>query len=516
MTVPVPIITAVGAGVGGVVAGWALARLFTGPLLRRAREELAKAEALVEEARQTSETAKKEAELAAKDEALRLRLEIERENKAARAELQRTERRLRNREESLERKLASVEKRERELNELQAQLQQKGEELEALKAEARKELERIAGVQTAEAREMILRTVEEEMQQEIAIRVREMEEKARQESERQARKIVSLAIQRCCVDQASESTVSVVPLESDEMKGRIIGREGRNIRVFEALTGVDLIIDDTPEAVVLSCFDPIRREVARIALSNLVSDGRIHPGRIEDMVNRARSEVKARIQAEGERACLETGVTGLPPQLVELLGKLFFRTSFGQNMLNHSIEVSHLAAIIAAEIGANVHVARRGGLLHDIGKALDHEMEGTHIQLGVDLLRRYGESDSVIHCVAAHHEDIPMETVEAVIVYAADSISSTRPGARRENLETYVKRLQTLEEIADSFPGVEKSFAIQAGREVRIIVRPDEVDDLMSVKLAREVAAKIEAEVQYPGEIKVTVIRETRATDFAR
>jgi len=423
---------------------------------------------------------------------------------------------LRNREESLERKLASVEKRERELNELQAQLQQKGEELEALKAEARKELERIAGVQTAEAREMILRTVEEEMQQEIAIRVREMEEKARQESERQARKIVSLAIQRCCVDQASESTVSVVPLESDEMKGRIIGREGRNIRVFEALTGVDLIIDDTPEAVVLSCFDPIRREVARIALSNLVSDGRIHPGRIEDMVNRARSEVKARIQAEGERACLETGVTGLPPQLVELLGKLFFRTSFGQNMLNHSIEVSHLAAIIAAEIGANVHVARRGGLLHDIGKALDHEMEGTHIQLGVDLLRRYGESDSVIHCVAAHHEDIPMETVEAVIVYAADSISSTRPGARRENLETYVKRLQTLEEIADSFPGVEKSFAIQAGREVRIIVRPDEVDDLMSVKLAREVAAKIEAEVQYPGEIKVTVIRETRATDFAR
>jgi len=516
MTVPVPIITVVGAGVGGVVAGWALARLFTGPLLRRAREELAKAEALVEEARQTSETAKKEAELAAKDEALRLRLEIERENKAARAELQRTERRLRNREESLERKLASVEKRERELNELQAQLQQKGEELEALKAEARKELERIAGVQTAEAREMILRTVEEEMQQEIAIRVREMEEKARQESERQARKIVSLAIQRCCVDQASESTVSVVPLESDEMKGRIIGREGRNIRVFEALTGVDLIIDDTPEAVVLSCFDPIRREVARIALSNLVSDGRIHPGRIEDMVNRARSEVKARIQAEGERACLETGVTGLPPQLVELLGKLFFRTSFGQNMLNHSIEVSHLAAIIAAEIGANVHVARRGGLLHDIGKALDHEMEGTHIQLGVDLLRRYGESDSVIHCVAAHHEDIPMETVEAVIVYAADSISSTRPGARRENLETYVKRLQTLEEIADSFPGVEKSFAIQAGREVRIIVRPDEVDDLMSVKLAREVAAKIEAEVQYPGEIKVTVIRETRATDFAR
>ncbi|NCO33199.1 MAG: ribonuclease Y [Armatimonadetes bacterium CG2_30_59_28] len=516
MTVPVFITAVVGVAVVGLALGWALARLGTAPLIQRARDELAEAEALSMEAKRESETARKEATYAAKEESLRLRTETERENKAARAELQRVERRLRNREENLERKQSVLEKAERDLADGEGILVQKREELEGLKSKARQELEKVSGIQTPEARELILRTVEEEMQQELAIRVREMEEKARKDSERQARKIVSLAIQRCCVDQASESTVSVVPLQGDEMKGRIIGREGRNIRMFEGLTGVDLIVDDTPEAVVLSCFDPIRREVARIALSNLVSDGRIHPGRIEDVVNKARSEVKSRIHTEGERACLETGLTGVPPPLIELLGKLFFRTSFGQNMLDHSIEVSHLAAMIASEIGANANIARRGGLFHDIGKALDHEMEGTHIQLGVDLLRRHRESENVIHCVAAHHEDVPLETVEAVIVYAADSISSTRPGARRENLETYVKRLQALEEIADSFEGVDKSFAIQAGREVRIIVRPDEVDDIMSVKLAREIAGKIQGDLQYPGEIKVTVIRETRATDFAR
>lgn len=503
---------AVVCGAGGCV----LYRAVILPRLQRGKDQLQKAVEMAEAARLETEAAKKEAIIEAKEELQKLRTEIERENRDRRAEIQRVERRLGNREEGLDRKQSHLDKKEKSLVERESELEQAKVELGDLQAQVRAEMERVSGLSSEEAKLLILQTVEEEIKHELAIKVREMEEQTRKDAERQARKIVSLAIQRCCVDQATESTVSVVPLPGDEMKGRIIGREGRNIRMFEGLTGVDLIIDDTPEAVVISCFDPIRREIARLALSTLVTDGRIHPGRIEDVVNKARAEVKTRIQTEGERSCIETGITGLPPQLVELLGKMYFRTSYGQNVLNHSIEVSHLGAMMASELGADVNVARRAGLFHDIGKALDHEMEGSHIEIGVNVLRRYRESEAVIHCVASHHEDIPLETVEAVIVYSADAISSTRPGARRENVETYIKRMTSLEEIADSFDGVDKSFAIQAGREVRVIVRPDEVDDLLSVKLAREVANKIQDEVQYPGEIKVTVVRETRAVDFAR
>lgn len=511
-TVLIVVAVAVVCGAGGCV----LYRAVILPRLQRGKDQLQKAVEMAEAARLETEASKKEAIIEAKEELQKLRAEIERENRDRRAEIQRIERRLGNREEGLDRKQSQLDRKEKSLVERESELEQAKVELAGLHAQVRAEMERVSGLSSEEAKILILQTVEEEIKHELAIKVREMEEQTRKDAERQARKIVSLAIQRCCVDQATESTVSVVPLPGDEMKGRIIGREGRNIRMFEGLTGVDLIIDDTPEAVVISCFDPIRREIARLALTTLVTDGRIHPGRIEDVVNKARAEVKVRIQTEGERACIETGITGLPPQLVELLGKMYFRTSYGQNVLNHSIEVSHLGAMMASELGADVNVARRAGLFHDIGKALDHEMEGSHIEIGVNVLRRYRESDAVIHCVASHHEDIPLETVEAVIVYSADAISSTRPGARRENVETYIKRMTALEEIADSFDGVDKSFAIQAGREVRVIVRPDEVDDLLSVKLAREVANKIQDEVQYPGEIKVTVVRETRAVDFAR
>ncbi|MBI3922316.1 MAG: ribonuclease Y [Armatimonadetes bacterium] len=511
-TVWIVVAVAVVCGAGGCV----LYRAVILPRLQRGKDQLQKAVEMAEAARLETEAAKKEAIIEAKEELQKLRAEIERENRDRRAEIQRIERRLGNREEGLDRKQSQLDRKEKSLVERESEIEQAKVELADLHAQVRAEMERVSGLSSDEAKILILQTVEEEIKHELAIKVREMEEQTRKDAERQARKIVSLAIQRCCVDQATESTVSVVPLPGDEMKGRIIGREGRNIRMFEGLTGVDLIIDDTPEAVVISCFDPIRREIARLALTTLVTDGRIHPGRIEDVVNKARAEVKVRIQTEGERACIETGITGLPPQLVELLGKMYFRTSYGQNVLNHSIEVSHLGAMMASELGADVNVARRAGLFHDIGKALDHEMEGSHIEIGVNVLRRYRESDAVIHCVASHHEDIPLETVEAVIVYSADAISSTRPGARRENVETYIKRMTALEEIADSFDGVDKSFAIQAGREVRVIVRPDEVDDLLSVKLAREVANKIQDEVQYPGEIKVTVVRETRAVDFAR
>jgi len=344
----------------------------------------------------------------------------------------------------------------------------------------------------------------------------EIEEKARRQAERKARNVIALAIQRCAVDQATESTVAVVPLPGDEMKGRIIGREGRNIRAFEALTGVDLLIDDTPEAVVISGFDPIRREIAKRALTTLVSDGRIHPARIEDTIKRAEGEIQQRVAEEAERACVETGVTGLPPQVAELIGKLTFRTSYGQNCLNHSIEVSHLAAMMAEEIGADVMVARRAGLLNDLGKAVDHEVDGTHTRIAMDILKRYKESDAVLHAIEAHHEEVQARSVEAVLVQAADAVSASRPGARREMLEAYLKRLEKLEGIANDFDGVERSFAIQAGREIRIIVKPEQIDDLMSVKLAREIANRIQQELQYPGEIQVTVIRETRASAVAQ
>lgn len=504
------------AGIVGVAAGLAVSYfVLCKPKLEQHQRAAAEAQEKLSAAEREFEAKRKEILLEAKEESHRLRQEFERESRERRQELNRLERRLAQREEGLDRRLQGLEKRERNLNNREQELNRLREELSQLREKERQELERISGLTTQQAKEMILKAVEEESRQEMALLIRKLEERAREEADKQARKIVTLAIQRCCVDQAAETSVSVVPLPSDDMKGRIIGREGRNIRAFESLTGVDLIIDDTPEAVVISAFDPVRREIARTALSALVNDGRIHPGRIEDVVMKARSQVEAKIREMGERACLETGVT-LPMPLVEMLGRLHFRSSYGQNVLAHSIEVSHLAAIMAAELRADVNVARRAGLLHDLGKAVDHTMEGTHVSIALELLRRYNENERVIHAVEAHHGDVEPVHIEDILVMAADAISSSRPGARRESLETYVRRLEKLEEIADSFPGVDKSFAIQAGRELRIVVKPDEVDDLLALQLSRDIAKRIEQEVQYPGEIKVTVIRETRAVDYAR
>jgi len=503
--------SAIGFVVGVVVTG-AVAAVVVAKIRRQAavaREEQAARELELEARR-------KELLLEAKEEAHRRRAEVEKEARDQRAEIKRLERRLLEREERLDRRAAKLDGLEKSLTTREAELNRSSKELEDLKTEHRQALERVSGLTTTQAKELILQVVEQESQQEMAHLIKQVEEKARRLADRKARNILALAIQRCAVDQATESTVSVVPLPGDEMKGRIIGREGRNIRAFEALTGVDLIIDDTPEAVVVSGFDPIRREIARLALTNLVNDGRIHPARIEETVKRAQSEIKQRIADEAERACVETGVTGLAPPLAELVGKLTFRTSYGQNCLAHSIEVAHLAAMMAEEIGANVEVARRAGLLHDLGKAVDHEVEGTHTRIAVDYLRRYREAEAVIHAVEAHHEEIQAQSVEAVLVQAADAVSASRPGARREMLETYLKRLEKLESIANDFEGVERAFAIQAGREIRIIVKPDQVDDLLSVKLARTIASRIQDELQYPGEIQVTVIRETRATAVAQ
>jgi len=509
-------VIAIGAGIVGVTAGVAVGYFILGkPKLEQHQRAVAEAQEKLSAAEREFEAKRKEILLEAKEESHRLRQEFERESRERRQELNRLERRLAQREEGLDRRLQGLEKRERNLNLREQELNRVRDEIAALREKERQELERISGLTTQQAKEMILKAVEEESRQDMALLIRRLEERAREEADKQARKIVTLAIQRCCVDQAAETSVSVVPLPSDDMKGRIIGREGRNIRAFESLTGVDLIIDDTPEAVVISAFDPVRREIARTALATLVNDGRIHPGRIEDVVMKARSQVEAKIREMGERACLETNVT-LPTPLVEMLGRLHFRSSYGQNVLAHSIEVSHLAAIMAAEVKADVNVARRAGLLHDLGKAVDHTVEGTHVSIALDLLRRYNENEKVIHAVEAHHGDVEPVHVEDVLVIAADAISSSRPGARRESLETYVRRLEKLEEIADSFPGVDKAFAIQAGRELRIVVKPDEVDDLLALQLSRDIAKRIEQEVQYPGEIKVTVIRETRAVDYAR
>ncbi|NLG84801.1 MAG: ribonuclease Y [Firmicutes bacterium] len=497
---------------GGVLA-YAIMRLIGVVQLHSARE---RARELLEETKREVEAKKREALLEAKEEALRVKNELEKEIRERRNETLRMERRLLQKEESLDRKMEQLEKKEETLAKKEAECDRLKTELQELQVIKRRELERISGVSSEEARKILLAEVEKEMSAEIAQRIKEMEARAKEECDRRAREILSLAIQRCAGDHVAEATVSVVALPNDEMKGRIIGREGRNIRALETLTGIDLIIDDTPEAVILSGFDPVRREVARLALEKLIADGRIHPARIEEMVEKAQKEVDNIIREEGERAAIETGVHGLHPELIRLLGRLKFRTSYGQNVLKHSIEVAHLAGMIAAEIGADVALAKRAGLLHDIGKALDHEVEGPHVTIGAEVARKYKESPLVVQAIAAHHGDVEPGSVEAVLVQAADAVSAARPGARRETLESYLKRLQKLESIADSIEGVEKAYAVQAGREIRIMVRPEKVDDANAVRIAREVVKKIENELEYPGQIKVTVIRETRAVDYAK
>jgi len=481
--------------------------------IKSARADIAERE---DELQKEIEAKRKEVLLEAKEEAFRIRAEIERENKENRAEIQRLERKLTQKEETLDRRLDNLDRKERSVTQKESEAQARLEQADELVNQHRAELERISRMSADEAKELLMRQVDREMEREVARVIRQAEEQAKEESDRKARDIITLAIQRCAVDQATETTVSVVPLPGDDMKGRIIGREGRNIRAFETLTGVDLIIDDTPEAVVISGFDPVRREVARVALSGLILDGRIHPGRIEEMVEKAQVEAEAKMKEAAERAVFETGVTGLDPELLKLLGRLRYRTSYGQNVLQHSVEVAHLAGAIAAELDVNIPLAKRAGLLHDIGKAVDFEVEGPHALIGMDLLKRYHEPQDVCHAAGAHHNDIEPHSVEAVLVLASDAISAARPGARRETLETYVKRLQKLETIADSFAGVEKTYAVQAGREIRVMVKPTELDDDAAVKLAHDTAKRIEEEMEYPGQIKVTVIRETRAVDYAK
>ena len=475
-----------------------------------------KAREIIDDALKTAETKKRESLLEIKEESIRTKNELEKETKERRAELSRNERRIQQKEENVDKKLETLERREQSLTSKEEALAKKKDEVNKLHEQRVQELERISGLTSEQAKEYLLKVVEDEVKHETALKIKEMDMRLKEESGKKAKEYVVNAIQRCAVDHVAESTISVVQLPSDEMKGRIIGREGRNIRTLETMTGVDLIVDDTPEAVVLSGFDPIRREIARIALEKLIVDGRIHPSRIEEMVEKAEKEVENVIREAGESATLETGVHGVHPELVKLLGRMKFRTSYGQNALKHSIEVSLLSGLLAQEVGVDVRIAKRAGLLHDIGKAVDHEQEGTHIQLGVELCKKYKESAIVINAVEAHHGDVEPQSLIACIVQAADAISAARPGARRETLETYTNRLQQLEDITNGFKGVDKSFAIQAGREIRVMVVPDQVNDADMVLLARDISKQIEAELEYPGQIKVSVIRESRVTDYAK
>lgn len=477
-------------------------------------EEAAKK--IVSDSLKEADAKKREVVLEAKEEVHKLRTDFENEVKERRQEQLRVDKRLAQKEETLDRKLENIERKEEFFAKKEQDLKNSEAKVQQLLQQQVKELERLSGMTQDEAKLFLLQNVEKEIRHETAQLIRDIEAQAKQEADKRAREVVSQAIQRCAADHVAETTVSVVNLPNDEMKGRIIGREGRNIRALETMTGIDLIIDDTPEAVILSGFDPVRREVARIALEKLISDGRIHPGRIEEMVIRAQKEVETQIREEGEQATFESGVHGLHPELIKLLGRLKFRTSYGQNVLKHSLEVCHLAGLMAAELGADVKLAKRAGLLHDIGKAVDHEVEGPHVVIGADLAKKYRETPEVVHGIVAHHGDEEPQTIEAVLVQAADAISAARPGARRETLENYIKRLEKLENIAESFEGVDKSFAIQAGREIRIIVKPERIDDVLSAQMARDIVKRIEAELDYPGQIKVTVIRETRSVEYAR
>jgi ribonuclease Y len=471
---------------------------------------------IIEEATKNAESMKKESIFEAKEEVHKLRNDFEKESRDRRNEIQRSERRLIQRDETLDKKSDTLEKREEGLTKKQQDLQETELSIHELFSKQREELERVSGLSSDEAKQVLLDEVSKEIKHEAAIMIKEVESKAKEEADKRAREIITCAIQRCAADHVAETTVHVVTLPNDEMKGRIIGREGRNIRTLETLTGIDLIIDDTPEAVILSGFDPIRREVARIALEKLIVDGRIHPARIEEMVEKAKKEVESGIREEGEQATFETGVHGLHIELIKLLGRLKYRTSYGQNVLKHSIEVSYLAGLMASELGIDPTIAKRAGLLHDIGKAVDHEVEGPHALIGADAAKKYHESTVIVNAIAAHHGDVEVQSLEAILVQAADAISAARPGARRETLEAYIKRLEKLEEIANSCEGVEKSYAIQAGREIRIMVKPDEIDDVGSVEMARNIVKKIESELEYPGQIKVNVIRETRAIEYAK